>query len=251
MEEVTRRIPPDRFAHLVRVATDIFIERGYRQTQMADVAEALGVAKGTIYGYVESKEALFDAALRFADGHLAHPEPQDLPLPTPAPGATVAYVRARIAGEVTDMALIRVMNRSLVVRDARSELSTILSDLYRRIARNRLAMKLVDRCAADYPELASAWFGEGRWAQHQLLVDLLEARGNEKRFRRIDNPDVVARTILETLAFWAMHRHFDPSPREVDDAAAERAVVDLIAHGVLGSAPVPRKTTVSSKQSGS
>jgi AcrR family transcriptional regulator len=229
----------------------MFIARGYRQTQMADVAESLGVAKGTIYGYVESKEALFDAALRFADGHLAHPEPQGLPLQTPAAGATVAFVRARIAAEVADMALIRVMNGSLVVSDPQSELSTVLSDLYRRIARNRLAMKLVDRCAADYPELASAWFGEGRWAQHQLIVELIRTRGDDERFRRIHDPEVVARTILETIAFWAMHRHFDPSPRAVDDAAAESAVVDLLAHGLLAPRRVARRPTGASKQSSS
>jgi AcrR family transcriptional regulator len=200
---------------------------------MADVAEGLGVAKGTLYGYVESKEAMFDAALRFADGHLTHPAPPDLPLPTPTEGATLAYVRSRIGAEVTDMVLVQVMNGSLIPSDPRSELSACLSDLYRRIARNRLAMKLVDRCAADYPELASIWFGEGRWAQHQLLVQWLETRAAQKRFRRIDNPSVVARTMLETIAFWAMHRHFDASPQEVDDAAAESAVVDLMSQGLL------------------
>ncbi len=225
----------------MEAATQTFIARGYRETQMADVAHTLGVAKGTIYGYVESKAALFDVALRFADGHLTHPEPGDLPLPTPDEGATVAYVRGRIAAEVTDMALIRVMNGGLVVSDARGELSTILSDLYRRIARNRLAMKLVDRCAGDYPELARVWFGEARWAQHQLLVDWIKTRVAQKRFRRIDNPEVVARTMVETITFWAMHRHFDPSPQSVDDAVAESAVVDFIAHGLLATPSVSRK----------
>ena len=97
-------------------------------------------------------------------------------------------------------------------------------------------MKLVDRCAADYPELASVWFGEGRGAQHQLLVELIKTRGRAKRFRRVDNPDVVARTILETIAFWAMHRHFCGSPQEIDDEAAESAVIDFIAHGLLENA---------------
>jgi len=45
---VARTIPPDRFRQLLQVATRIFVERGYRSTQMADVAEALGVAKGTL-----------------------------------------------------------------------------------------------------------------------------------------------------------------------------------------------------------
>jgi AcrR family transcriptional regulator len=230
---VARRIPSARFGQLIQVATRIFIERGYRQTQMADVAEGLGVAKGTLYGYVESKEAMFDAALRFADGHLAHPEPPDLPLPTPAEGATQAYVRSRIGAEVTDMLLVQVMNDRLILNDPVNELSAVLSDLYRRIARHRLAMKLVDRCAAEYPDLASIWFGEGRWAQHQLLVQWLETRADQERFRRVDNPNIVARTMLETIAFWAMHRHFDASPQEVDDVAAERAVVDLLAQGLL------------------
>ncbi len=238
---MARTIPPGRFGQLVDAATKTFIEHGYRLTQMADVAEALGVAKGTLYGYVESKEALFDAALRYADGHVAMPALPELPLRTPGSGATIAYVRERIAAEATDMVLVQVVHKALVVRDARRELSAVLSDLYRRIARNRLAMKLVDRCAADYPELASVWFGEGRWAQHQLLVALIKTRVHDKRFRPVDNPDVVARTILETIAFWAMHRHFDASPQKVDDRAAESAVIDFISYGLMGKAPVSGK----------
>jgi len=55
---MARRIPENRFDELVRGATEVFIARGYRLTQMSDVAEAVGVAKGTLYGYVESKDAL-------------------------------------------------------------------------------------------------------------------------------------------------------------------------------------------------
>ena len=70
---MTRVIPADRFKKLIEAATQTFIAQGYRRAQMADVAEALGVAKGTLYGYVESKAALFDAAIRYADGHVPLP----------------------------------------------------------------------------------------------------------------------------------------------------------------------------------
>jgi AcrR family transcriptional regulator len=53
---VPRQIPEDRFDQLVDCATKVFVEQGYRRTQMADVAEVMGVAKGTLYLYVESKE---------------------------------------------------------------------------------------------------------------------------------------------------------------------------------------------------
>ena len=64
---MARQIPDDRLAQLLEAATGVFIEQGYRRTQMADVAAALGVAKGTLYLYVESKEALFDLVCRYAD----------------------------------------------------------------------------------------------------------------------------------------------------------------------------------------
>src|SRR5262249_19111811 len=108
---------------------------------MADVAEALGVAKGTVYGYVESKEALFDAAVRYADQRLAE-APAHLPVRTPAPGETASYVRERLALEAAEMTLVRVSSGTLVIRDTVEELTSVLRDLYRSILRNRLALKL-------------------------------------------------------------------------------------------------------------
>jgi AcrR family transcriptional regulator len=226
---MARPIPPDRFRQLVEAATSTFIARGYRLTQMADVAQAMGLAKGTLYGYVESKEALFDAAVRYADGHTPLPSLADLPLPSPQPGATVAHVQERLTTEAQDMILLRLATGALSFVSPREELEAVLSDLYRRIARNRLAIKLVDRCAKDYPELAAVWFGSGRWAQHQLLVQLLE----QGRYRPVPSPEIVARTVLETVAFWAMHRHFDASPQPVSDEDAERSLLDFVCHALL------------------
>jgi hypothetical protein len=45
----------------------------------------------------------------------------------------------------------------------------------------------------------------------------------------------VARTILEAIAFWALHRHFDPSPQPVDDNQVRRALVDLLTRGMVGT----------------
>lgn len=230
---MSRPIPAQRIHQLVDTATRMFIRRGYRLTQMADVAEELSVGKGTLYGYVESKEALFDAALRYADGLMALPTPRDLPLLTPAPGSTVAYVKQRLAAEAQEMVLSRVVAAEALTTSPKQELEAVLFDLYQRIARNRLALKLVDRCAADYPNLGRIWFGEGRWAQHELLVKLIELRVRQGHYRPIASPAIVARTVLESITFWAMHRHFDPSPQPVSDEEAKMAVVDLVANGLF------------------
>lgn len=230
---MVRTIPPERFGQLVVAATRVFLTHGYRLTQMADVASELGVAKGTLYGYVESKEALFDAAVRHADGHIAAPKASELPLRTPPPGQTIAYIRSRIAAEAQDMVLVSVIVGGRTIKDPAEELALVISDLYQRIARNRRALKLVDRCASDYPELAAVWFGEGRGAQLQLLVELIESRVERRRYRPVGNAEVVARTLLETLAFWALHRHFGPTPPAIDDELAKRTLIELFTRSLL------------------
>src|SRR5512134_3420545 len=94
---MARSVPDDRLEQLVECATRVFVEQGYARTQMADVAEAMGVAKGTLYLYVESKEALFDLVVRFLSAEHPVTAPPELPHPTPRPGATLKYLRKRVA----------------------------------------------------------------------------------------------------------------------------------------------------------
>jgi AcrR family transcriptional regulator len=227
-----RSIPSDRLKQLIEVATEIFIAQGYRQTQMADVAEALGVAKGTLYGYVESKSALFDAAIRFADGHVPLPEPAELPLRTPTAGTTVGLLEERIAEEADGLLLLEALQVA-ECRNLGAELREVLVDLYRRAGRNRFAIKLADRCSSEYPDLAGVWFGRGRWAQHELLMQYMHARIEAGSMRPLPSVPIAARTVLETIAFWAVHRHWDPSPQTIDEGSAQDAIVDLLVHSLI------------------
>ena len=53
-----------RREELVATATRLFAERGYHGTSMADLAEALGVQKGSLYSLTESKQALLVVVTR-------------------------------------------------------------------------------------------------------------------------------------------------------------------------------------------
>jgi len=228
---VTRTIPEGRFTQLIEVATKTFVSRGYRLTQMSDVAEALGVAKGTLYGYVASKEALFDAAVRFADGPQdTLPEPGALPLPTPVAGSTVQYVQRRLMEEASQLELVAVLSRPASTHVKAGEFESIVRDLYRRMSRNRRALKLVDRCAVDHPELAPVWFEQGRYGQVALLATYLEKQAAAGNLRPVPNLQLAARMVLETVALWSIHMPWDASPRPFSDGDVENAVADMLVH---------------------
>ena len=224
---MARTIPDDRLAKLVECATAVFIAQGYRRTQMADVADALGVAKGTLYLYVESKEALFDLVARCADDDEPLRMPPSLPIRTPKPGATLKYVRERLAKNQTPTSLTAALQRTRV-SDPSAELEGIIRELYEAVARNRFAIKLVDRSAPDYPELAALWFEGARDGLLRLLREYLDDRSRRKLLRAVPDSAVASRLVIETIVFWAVHRQWDPHPQPVEESVAKETVVRFI-----------------------
>lgn len=57
-----------KFAAILDAALDVFAEKGFTTARLEDVAARAGVAKGTVYLYVPSKEALFEALIRSGIG---------------------------------------------------------------------------------------------------------------------------------------------------------------------------------------
>src|SRR6266702_1539763 len=53
-----------RPGEIVAAALEVFGERGFAATKLADVARRAGVTQGTVYLYFDSKEALFKAVVR-------------------------------------------------------------------------------------------------------------------------------------------------------------------------------------------
>src|SRR5262245_21028435 len=55
---------------LLRAAADVFAERGYDGTRVADIAAAAGVSNGAMYAHFASKADLLTGALRTHGRHL-------------------------------------------------------------------------------------------------------------------------------------------------------------------------------------
>jgi AcrR family transcriptional regulator len=222
---MARNRPPDRLDQLLTCAARVFTANGYRRTQMADIAKAMGIAPGTLYLYVESKEALFHLLVQ--RGAAATVPPLTLPLRTPKPGATLALLRKRLATGAALPALEAALSRRRVT-DPRAELERIVRELYASLSRNRESIRLLERSALDWPELAALVYQQMRRGLLQRLTQYLERRTEQKLLRPAPHRAAAARLIVEAVAWFALHRHGDADSALIDDRMAEETVVDAV-----------------------
>lgn len=69
----TVKKPEERRADIIKAACYLFQTKKYSKTTMHDVMDRLGIAKGTIYHYFPSKEALLEAVvIAIADSTIEH-----------------------------------------------------------------------------------------------------------------------------------------------------------------------------------
>jgi AcrR family transcriptional regulator len=76
----------DRRAEIITAAASIFREKGYRATSLADIADAVGTDRASLYYYVDSKDEMFHEVVREAvDANAARAEAiRDEVKPAPA-----------------------------------------------------------------------------------------------------------------------------------------------------------------------
>jgi AcrR family transcriptional regulator len=181
---------------------------------MDDIAERLGVSKGTIYRAVDSKEILFAAVIAWAD------TPDDLPADGLASTHDVAAVASAVASELAGAV-------------AGLELAAIVADRKRLRSANAFGDEIERITIGEISDLAEVWFGDGRYALVDLWHDYLTLRS--AHLTDDVDPAILARTIVETVTTWAVKMPWDPAPRPYpDDTAA--ACATMIRHLLVGPA---------------
>jgi len=225
----------DRIPALCEAAHGAFLEHGYRNAQVADVAARMGISVGAVYRHVVGKEALFELALRWSLG---------LPIPDgPRPLSAAPFeevtrsARARLSA-VMDWAWVEGRLAEPPPADGRAELRAVLRLFYHAAREVRFGVKLLDRCFPDIPALRDTHIELVKGKAVDVLTRYLETRSAQGVLRAPGGSAMAARAMMEAAAWMAVHRSFDPmapttgSP-DADEAAAEEAVVEMIVGGLV------------------
>ncbi len=221
---MARSRPPERFSQLRDAALAVFASKGLRRARMADVARAMGVSTGSLYNYVESKEALFHWLVELGAGQGSVAPPERLPIPTPPPGATERRLRQRLAEGMRLPRLEAALARRRV-SDPRAELEGIVREFYARLEATRGVGAAIERSAIDDPELFELYFRGARRALFATLERYVEKRARGGHFAAVGDPEVAARFVVESVAWFGRHRFGDPDPELLPDADTVREEV--------------------------
>jgi AcrR family transcriptional regulator len=197
---------------------------------MSDVAEAIGVAKGTLYGYVESKDALLWVCLRYADEAGPIPLPETLPIRTLPHGEIGMQVKAALGAELAQPILSAAFERERA-EDPVEEMREVIGELYDLMFENRHRIKLLDRCV-DHPELENLWQVQGREQPRLAIARYIEQRIAAGQIRPLENIRLAARIVIETVATWAVHIHWDKAPEVFDPTEARSNAIDFLVRGL-------------------
>jgi TetR/AcrR family transcriptional regulator, cholesterol catabolism regulator len=111
-----------RKSELTRQAARLFAEKGYHGTSIGDLAEAMGVQKGSLYAHIESKADLLWEVAR--DGAAAFHEALDaVPDDVPALEKIRLSLRAhlRVVSEQLDVATVFVREWRYLVGERREQ----------------------------------------------------------------------------------------------------------------------------------
>jgi AcrR family transcriptional regulator len=222
-------------AEIADAAVGVFGEKGFRPTGISDVAAVLGLSHGALYTYADSKQALLCLALLRAIDPPAV-DALTAPVSAPAPEEIVALVKGWTGrqGKLMDLGRSGVGGSELPIEQ---EFDVVIDALYGFIEDNRRVIKLVAQCAAELPELSRWYFVQWRRSVFQGLSDYLQQQIADGRLRPVPDVAVAARFIVETIAWFAMHRHGDPDSAMLDDAECRRTVGHLLSAAFLP--PVP------------
>ncbi|MCF3642476.1 TetR/AcrR family transcriptional regulator [Rhizobium sp. TRM95111] len=184
---------------ILEAAFEEFVKQGYWATRLEDVADRVGVTKGTIYVYFETKEKLFEAMIR----HIS------------APLRTVIEAGDALEGRASD------------------RLQRFLELLYDQIVDNRKTRELLRFVIAEgvkFPDLVDRNHEEFIAPIVRKIQAILDEGAAKKEFRR-PAPESADVTMAPMLAMIVIRLIFGDRP-PVDRDGFRKEHLDMVLHSL-------------------
>jgi AcrR family transcriptional regulator len=181
---MVQALPRPKHEELLSAAVRLFRQRGYHATSMQDLAEAVGVQRGSLYHYITAKEDILWEIMERAMERLR----AGVASASRSPGSAAGRVREAIAAHLTtaaqikdELTILHVELKSLSPRRRRTMVAMRdgYERMFRTLVRDGIAageFRRVDEKAAVFAILGACnwftqWFDPGGAAGHQAFAE--------------------------------------------------------------------------------
>ncbi len=182
---------------LIGIAAELFESKGFDQTSMNDIAQALGLGRSAVYHYFRNKEEIL-AGLVESESR--------------TPSHELEAIRA-----ATDLSASEKLRRAIV------------SGIIRRLS-ERSRFNLLSRLEPQIPEDLRPLYDKGRRHILDLYVQLIEEGIASGEFRDV-NPKIAAFAVIG-MANWTS-RWYSPKGR-LDPEEIGITIADFAIHSLIG-----------------
>jgi AcrR family transcriptional regulator len=187
---------------ITAAALDLFVERGFANTRLEDVAARAGVSKGTLYLYFESKEELFKAVVR-----------EGLVSPLTAMKDVVEGF------EGSSFELLRIL----------------LCGWWQKVGATRVSgiPKLIFAEAGNFPELARFYVAEVVEPGHEVIASIVKRGISRGEFRAVDPVQTAPLIVAPLLVIMMWRNSLAPlGSRSIDPVRYLEAHLDMLRRGL-------------------
>lgn len=219
-----RKHDMNKAVQIIDTATNIFIRNGYKRSKMEDVTKKLGLSTGSIYRYFKSKEALFDLVIRV---NIENVDLQAIKWPLASTQDTLRFLEKATLLERRFPTLTQCLQQN-GCGEHRQQFTQIIGEIYDVLAKYRIGIKLIESSALDWPELAELWFKKRRQQMFTLLTSYIEKSIVQGHIPEVVNINASVRFVVNTITFFAIHRHFDIIPTDFDEATSRQMATYMI-----------------------
>lgn len=209
-----------RMQTIADAAARLFLRQGYSRTQISHIAKAAGVSVGSIYlAFAGKKEILYFILKSALDPTFPEGE-----LERPLSGADFSALEEEIVAQFQTMG--RAFGAKLEEGLGDYPFRALLSDTFDLLSRHGVGCLFIEKNAFEFPRLAQPYRAY-RQEFFRTMRDYLLAYAARGDLRPVEDWELTATLIIETLSWWAMDvRYTSFEPREIDPERAKRVCLD-------------------------
>lgn len=203
-----------RMKAIAAAATRLFLRQGYSRTQMSHIAKEVGVSVGTIYLEFAGKKEIMHFILK---GTL-DPDFPEQEFTRPLTDALFAGLEEEIIARFE--ALGQAFAARLAVGLEEYSFEALLGDAFDLLAQHGVGCLFIEKNYFDFPRLAQH-YQVYRKAFFRTMMEYLQAFEARGDLRPVEDWELTAALIVETLSWWAMDVRY--TAFETHEIPVERA----------------------------